>query len=176
MSIFQTNMSGPLALNVEDGTKYGAGAEMTLHESTWSRGDVCQFFNSANASIDGVNTNKLNSLDGTLANAGLVDAGSFQFVGVVTSKDSVPAGYEGSVVTHGKCVASVWFKDDTGVVGINEGDPVYLVIGEKYLSATATITGETIGRIVGVAAQTVAAASLAEGAHPITIILKGDPL
>ena len=179
MGIFTTSLNGPLALNAANGENTGSGVSMKLWEATWSRGEIVQFLNAALASVNGVETGNLRGQSGTLMNAGILVDGTDGFAGVVTSKNDVVAGQEGDVQIDGSVLAMVFLEEvaTSGVhVAVNEGDPIYLVEGQPYLSVTAAITGETIGRKVGVVLETLATdARTIDAAHLLRCYFSGIP-
>lgn len=177
-SIFNTTANGPLALSGSDGTRRGQGVPMRLHGSTFARGDVIEFASYVRNDAITKLTTDLRTATGLLQNGHLVDEPDNGFYGVQTMDETIADGGEGKVVLFGEVYASIFFEDSGGSVStaIPFGADLYIVDGEKYLTANASLSGATVGKKVGKVLQNFAAgARTAAAASTALIAFSGIP-
>ena len=178
MSVIQSLLGGPLLLAYKSADNPGTGVETTLFESTYERGEVVQFMKFALvASQASVTQNSLSNLDGGFANAGLIDDEDDGFFALVNSKSTVPSGFKAPLVVQGQARAMVFLADDGGgdTEATTEGQKVYAVVGQKYLTIDPAFTG--VGRCVGRLMETVAAGGrpVVDGANLMKVLFNGLP-
>lgn len=182
MTSNQANLGGTQMIAPQDGKVPGRGPELTVWEATFKRGGVIQFMKPGlAASIASVETNQVDTDRGGWANGGVVDFGSTSgddvCCAVVTTKEDVPAGHEASAVVDGDVYVLCFFEDNTGTsVAIPEFSALYLVEGEQYVTANASLTGKTIGRKCGIVLEDFTAGARTSGqAHLVRALFKGLP-
>lgn len=173
----QTNLGGPGILAPTDHLAEGKGVAVTLYQEPsggYQRGSVAQIMKASLATaIEAVQTNDFNGPDGLNANAGSVTDEDDAVAVVVNQSGAFLAGSSAKCVVTGRMLVRVYVESGTAY---NEGQPVYLVDGEDYVTTNATLTGETIGRKCGILAESIAADARTAGAPSLmTVLFNGLP-
>ena len=177
----QNNMGGPFIIAPQDVKPAGKGSKPVNRETARVRGSVVQFMKPGLDSVSGVDANAFDLQTGGNANVGDVAAstasdasGDNAFVAVVTTKDGVAVDEEVDVVVEGDCYVRVYYE--TGVA-VEEFQPLYLVDGQDFLTANASLSGQgDVGRKVGIILEDVAAdAKASNGAALTRALIRGLP-